>query len=88
VQSIIEIEKRKFRVDFEINAWNMDTRNSENLVIEVDGHDFHEKTKEQAGRDKHRDRLLQKAGYKILRFTGSEVYNDPSAVVKEICLHF
>ncbi len=43
-------------------------------VIECDGHDFHERTKEQAQRDKKRDRELQAAGYKVFRFTGSEIW--------------
>jgi hypothetical protein len=44
------------------------------VVIECDGHDFHEKTKEQAKRDKERDRLMQTEGYYVLRFTGSELF--------------
>ena len=46
------------------------------LVVECDGHNFHEKTKEQAARDKKRDRDLQIAGWKVLRFTGSEICRD------------
>lgn len=44
------------------------------LAIECDGHDFHEKTKEQARRDKSRDRLLMANGIHTIRFTGSEVF--------------
>lgn len=47
------------------------------IVVEVDGHDFHERTKEQAQRDKTRDRLFQQLGFKVLRYTGSEVWRDP-----------
>lgn len=46
------------------------------IVLEVDGHAFHERTKEQATRDKARDRLLQSRGYKVFRFTGSDVWKD------------
>lgn len=53
------------------------------LAIELDGHDFHERTKEQAQRDKSRDRILQELGWKAIRFTGSEVYADPIACVRE-----
>ena len=45
------------------------------LVVEVDGHDFHERTKEQAQRDKTRDRDLQAAGFIVFRFTGREVHS-------------
>lgn len=43
------------------------------IIIECDGHDFHEKTKEQAAKDKKRDRELQKLGYPVFRYTGSEI---------------
>jgi very-short-patch-repair endonuclease len=47
------------------------------LAIECDGHDYHEKTKEQAQRDKKRDRDLLLAGVQTIRFTGSELFRDP-----------
>jgi len=53
------------------------------LGIEIDGHQWHEKTKEQARYDKERERRLVAAGWKILRFTGSEVFNDPHTCVTE-----
>lgn len=46
------------------------------LAVEVDGHDFHERTKQQARRDKQRDRQLLAAGLQTVRFTGSEVWED------------
>lgn len=46
------------------------------VIVECDGHDYHERTKEQAKRDKERDRELQRQGYKVFRYTGSEIYND------------
>lgn len=54
------------------------------IAVELDGHDFHEKTKEQARKDKKRDRTLAAAGWTTLRFTGSEVYADAKAVLREI----
>ena len=51
--------------------------------VEIDGRDFHEKTKEQAARDKSRDRALTAAGYSVVRFTGAEVYADSAACVAE-----
>lgn len=46
------------------------------VVIECDGHDYHERTKEQARRDREKDRAFQRAGWIIARFTGSEIYAD------------
>ncbi|OCA85252.1 endonuclease domain-containing protein [Pseudobacillus wudalianchiensis] len=54
------------------------------LIVECDGHDFHEKTKAQAQRDKKRDRDLQIAGYRIIRFSGSEIFKDPYGCAKEV----
>ena len=70
----------KYIVDFLATASFSDTM----VVIECDGHDFHEKTKEQAKHDKERDRWLTSQGYKILRYTGSEIYNDFDKIEKEL----
>lgn len=55
-----------------------------NLVIECDGHDFHERTKEQAEYDRKRDRWMQANGYAVLRFTGREITRDADKCVEEI----
>lgn len=58
------------------------------VVVECDGHDFHERTRAQAERDRSRDREMTLAGYKVLRFTGSELYRNLSlcaADVHEAC---
>lgn len=47
------------------------------VVIECDGHDFHEKTKQQVIKDKRRDREFQTAGFKVFRYSGSELVNTP-----------
>ena len=54
------------------------------LVVECDGHDYHERTKEQAERDKRRDRSISAAGMPVFRFTGRELHRDPEACVEEI----
>lgn len=54
------------------------------IVVELDGHEWHERTKQQAARDKKRDRALVSAGYRILRFTGSEAYADPGECLTEV----
>lgn len=57
------------------------------VVVELDGHDFHERTKEQAKSDRQRDRNLQLWGFKILRYTGSEVYADPYGCAEDLVRH-
>jgi hypothetical protein len=46
------------------------------VVVECDGHDFHERTAYQAERDRSRDRRLQEMGYLIMRFTGREIHRE------------
>lgn len=74
-----------WRADFVFNiyaTWARQEEDSrkpgwERLIVECDGHDFHERTKEQAARDRERDRSAQLAGIEIFRFTGSELWKDP-----------
>lgn len=54
------------------------------LAIECDGHDYHERTKDQARRDKRRDRWFQTHGITVLRFTGSEIWENPSSCIDQI----
>lgn len=69
-----------WRVDFEIYAWGYGHNGTppgwRTLIVECDGHDFHERTKEQAKRDRSRDREAQLEGATVFRFTGSELYRD------------
>jgi very-short-patch-repair endonuclease len=45
------------------------------IAIECDGHEWHERTKQQASSDRARDRHLLQAGILTLRFTGSDIFN-------------
>lgn len=73
-----------WRVDFLIHVYADWAREPEGgtvgwkqLIVECDGHDFHERTKEQAARDRERDRSFQLQGIEVFRFTGSELWKDP-----------
>ena len=57
------------------------------IVIECDGHDFHEKTREQAVYDKARDRFLQLHDYHVLRFAGSEIWRSPILCAATVLRH-
>lgn len=56
------------------------------IVVECDGFKFHS-DKESFSRDRQRDRKLQLKGYKVLRFSGSEIYNNPIQTGYEILDH-
>lgn len=71
-----QVQIEQYRVDFLVSV--QDTHGEiQQMVVECDGHDFHERTKEQARKDRSRDRRLQELGYVVYRFTGSELYADP-----------
>jgi very-short-patch-repair endonuclease len=76
---LLQAQVGSYRVDFLYYRPKCDG----GMVVEVDGHDFHEKTKEQAARDKARERELTKLGWPVLRFTGAEVYADPNRCALE-----
>jgi very-short-patch-repair endonuclease len=54
------------------------------LAIELDGHEFHEKTKTQASWDRKRERSIVRAGYLVIRFTGHEIFQDAGKCVREV----
>ncbi len=54
------------------------------LCVYTDGHTYHERTEEQAQRDKRIDRKLQELGFQVLRYTGKEVNENINVIVAEI----
>lgn len=80
-----------YRVDFVFSlmrfAKNGVPRFWGKTVVEIDGHEFHEKTKLQASRDKKRDRDILSEGFVTMRFSGSDVYHRAFECVEEIEFH-
>lgn len=79
-----QVELSGYRADFSleyVDHW----RRARTILIECDGHEFHERTKAQASRDKSRDRKLALAGYHVIRYTGSEIWNDGWRCATEAC---
>lgn len=56
------------------------------LVIECDGHDFHEKTKEQVRNNNERDMNLKQHGYDVIHFSGSQIFIDPMQCAEDALL--
>ncbi|MBE7468265.1 MAG: hypothetical protein DPW09_34290 [Anaerolineae bacterium] len=65
----------KYRVDFYLS--------DKRVIIELDGHDGH-KSKEDRTRDAKRERYLERKGYRVIRFTGSEIYKNARQCVQEV----
>lgn len=79
---VVQEKIGKYRADFVLHL-HKNCEIIKKFVIELDGHNFHEKTKEQVQRDKEKDRFLISEGYTVIRFTGSEIYNNCKDKVKE-----
>lgn len=76
-----------YRADF--ICFGLDVRQQVGaLAVECDGHAFHEKTKEQAQRDKFRDRCFISNDIPVMRFTGSEIWRDATDCVGEVQKYF
>lgn len=76
----VDCEDRTYYLDFAFIAEDMpvEFENQDfKLAIECDGHNFHEKTKEQVARDNERDYDLKMLGFDVIRFSGSQIYNTP-----------
>lgn len=74
----------KYRVDFQMRQVGIvPAEVCGPLVVELDGHDFHDKDKRQRSYEKARDRALIRTGNRVLHFTGSDVVKDPFACAYE-----
>jgi len=85
-QAEVTTQDGTWRVDFLLRG--QIGQSSALLVVECDGHDYHERTRAQARRDRFRDRSLQAAGYTVLRFTGSEIWAAPDACACQVMDHY
>lgn len=61
-----QLEIGRYRVDFALVG-------ATRIAIEVDGHEWHERTPLQAERDRARERELLERGWPVARFTAREV---------------
>lgn len=78
-QAPIVCDKNEYRVNFLIKIGDQLA-----LAVECDGHEYHERTKEQAKRDKERDRAILRTGTNVIHFTGSEIVKSPFQCLLEI----
>lgn len=73
-----------YTADFLLSFYNGECNVWLTIAIECDGHDFHEKTKQQARHDKRRDRYFQINNISVLRFTGSEIWKDARQCARDV----
>jgi very-short-patch-repair endonuclease len=76
--AIPELEREvwigRYRVDFLVRH--------KKVVIELYGFQWHN-TKEKLTQDAERERVLQRQGYRVIRFTGSEVHKNAQKCVQD-----
>ena len=66
------------RPDFTL-SWN-----GKRLLVECDGHEFHDKNPASAAYDKWRDRFCLIRGWPVMRFTGAEITRNPDICANEV----
>lgn len=85
-QKEININNHKYIVDFVIeydDYVNSFLKKDFKLVIECDGFDYHS-NKKQMTYDYERENDLKLNGYDVIRFTGSQIYNNPMECLNKI----
>jgi very-short-patch-repair endonuclease len=71
---------RGFRID-----WALERPDKPLIFVENDGNEFHTKP-DQIIRDRARDRMIRRAGIKLFRFTGSEIYRNATGCALRVYL--
>jgi very-short-patch-repair endonuclease len=82
-QEPVATDEGSYRLDFQVKPAT-EGRATFVIGIELDGHEFHERTKEQVARDKKRERAIVRAGVTVLRFSGSEVFHNTRKCIAEV----
>jgi very-short-patch-repair endonuclease len=75
VNHTVQVRGRLFELDC---AWP-----SQRIAVELDGHVFHG-TRSAFERDRARDRMLQAAGWRVIRITWRQLAQQPQAVVSDL----
>lgn len=91
-QRKVTVNERQYRLDFVVQykdpdllfaAHNLDLP-AWAIAVEVDGHDFHERTKDQVADRNQRDRDLAQSGWLVFHYSGTELYRDPVRCITEV----
>lgn len=94
IQQQVHARGTNYRADFVLEDTDQQARERAirvgmhplRIAIEVDGHEFHERTKEQVAHRDARDRDLQADGWRVFHVSGSAFHRDPEGCVYRIYL--
>ena len=85
LQYEINVNDKKYIADFYYSGKKHGSeRGNYKVVVECDGHDFHERTKQQVKYDNERELELLTAGYDVVRFSGHQIYENPIMCVYKV----
>ena len=76
----------EYRVDFLLVDWGTQFKSARcsMVVVECDGHDFHDRTRFQASSDRRRDRGFTACGIPVVRFTGADINKNPGKCAADV----
>ena len=86
-QAWVTVGDQKYRVDFLIVPYDLtplQVAQWRPIAVEMDGHAFHERTREQVQLRDSRDRALTAAGWRVFHFSFSEFTANPARCVSEV----
>ena len=85
-----QVRVAQYTADFVVVAHYASVRQRHTILVavECDGHEFHNRTKEQAEHDRRRDRAFQALGLHVFRFTGREIARDAAKCAEEVADFF
>lgn len=88
-QREVSVNGKDYRVDFLVEPCNLQRASNpawKPIAVELDGHAFHERTREQVALRDSRDRALQSAGWRVFHFSFAEFTHHPADCVSEVFL--
>lgn len=83
-QQVIKFDGKRYIADILFEQDIYCTEKPYKVVIECDGHEFHEATKEQVEKRNNRDMDLKMQGYDVLHYSGSQIFKNPKKCAREI----
>jgi hypothetical protein len=91
-QQDVEVGGSRYRLDFVVKlvGWDLNQEVESGRYrwplfgVELDGHSFHEKTREQVAYRNQRDRALQQAGWTVYHYSWKEMTERPAECVSEV----
>lgn len=91
-QKVVYTHKNQYRVDFLVSTYigkddcgkTIEYELKNPIVIELDGAEYHS-SKKQKNYDYARENNLKLAGYNVVRFTGSQVFNNVFDCLDKVC---